>query len=488
MRTHNSNPRPTTHSPAAAILRRRLRLVGLATLLLAAFAVAPAQADDYFGGDFYGGGFEDPWEDGDVFDGDIAPASGFYWAKTYGDTALEQARSVQKTWDGGAIVAGSSSTGWGDPRSGTVFKLDAWGGVEWFHYYDSGTDDSINDVRQTADGGYVAVGGRGCGTDCSDVWVMKLDASGGITWQKTYAAGDGGATTVRQTSDGGFVVLAGETAWPEAGHPRAWVLKLDSWGWVEWQWSFTMGSATYPSSIEVDPDGGYIVTGTWSVFLDNDVWVVKLDSTGNIDWAGRYGGPRDDEAAAIRPTSGGYVVAGSTDSFGDSTHGWLLKLGPRGSLVWQKAYGGSGSDIFTDLAVTSDDTYIVTGITNSWGGTRVWLLELGHEGQSLWSRTWGGTWYEYPPAVDVAWDGDITVAGATGSYGAGSYDNWILRLEPSGEIQDCEICSTQALVRRKTSAVQRSWGFGSRFTGVAGVSIHATVEVAPILPGLVCQD
>ena len=40
-----------------------------------------------------------------------------------------------------------------------------------------------------------------------DIWVLKLNASGNVTWQKTYGgSGYGLCNSIQQTSDGGFIV------------------------------------------------------------------------------------------------------------------------------------------------------------------------------------------------------------------------------------------------------------------------------------------
>ena len=59
-----------------------------------------------------------------------------------------------------------------------------------------------NCVRQTNDGGYIG-GGQ------NEVW--KLDASGNITWQKTYGSTESErAYSIQKASDGGYL-LSGET-------------------------------------------------------------------------------------------------------------------------------------------------------------------------------------------------------------------------------------------------------------------------------------
>ncbi|MDE2180438.1 MAG: hypothetical protein KGJ40_06285 [candidate division NC10 bacterium] len=57
---------------------------------------------------------------------------------------------------------------------------------QWAKTYGGTSLDQANSIQQTADGGYIVVGGTGSfGAGRGDVWILKLDATGAIQWQKT---------------------------------------------------------------------------------------------------------------------------------------------------------------------------------------------------------------------------------------------------------------------------------------------------------------
>ena len=97
-------------------------------------------------------------------------------------------------------------------------------------------------------------------------------------WEKTYGGGnDESANFVQQTSDGGFI-MAGYSESFGAGNQDIWILKLESNGTVSWQKTYGGGSNELANSIQQTADGGYIVAGWTNSFAVIDVWILKLDS------------------------------------------------------------------------------------------------------------------------------------------------------------------------------------------------------------------
>ncbi|HEX8949119.1 MAG TPA: hypothetical protein VF790_09170, partial [Dissulfurispiraceae bacterium] len=188
-------------------------------------------------------------------------------------------RAIQQTSDGGYIVAGEAYTS--DAGSNMlVLKLDGGGNVAWQKEYKNAFYNSAGDVRQTTDGGYVVAGYTSNGSP--DAWVLKLKDSGDIVWQKTYGGPDDDiAYSVRQTLEGGYIV-AGSTGSFGSGGSDAWVLKLDGTGAVAWQKAYggTDDDAAY--AVRQSSDGGYIVAGYAASFGvgSADAWVFKLNSYG----------------------------------------------------------------------------------------------------------------------------------------------------------------------------------------------------------------
>jgi predicted secreted protein len=360
------------------------------------------------------------------------------WAKTYGGAAGEEATSIQQTSDGGYIVTGGTkSFGAGDDDI-WVLKLDSSGNVQWQKTYGGNNDDESSSIQQTSDGGYIVAGGTKCfGAGDDDIWVLKLDSSGNVQWQKTYGgSADDEGGDIQQTSDGGYIVAVSTKSFG-AGGRDLWVLKLDSNGNVLWQKTYGGEMKDEAHSIQQTSDGGYIVAGATESFGAGEGFLVlKLDSSGNVQWQKR-GCLNGGKATSIRQTlDGGYIVASPGKPSNEEDDFWVLKLDSSGNVLWQKTYGGAGDEEPTSIQQTSDGGYIVTGENSSFGagGGDFWVLKLDSSGNVQWQKAYGGANGELSGYIQQTSDGGYIVAGATESFGAGGADVWILKLNPDGSI------------------------------------------------------
>jgi hypothetical protein len=341
------------------------------------------------------------------------------WQKNMGGSGIDHVLSIQQTTDGGYILTGWTTSNDGDVSGNHggsdvwVIKIDLVGNIQWQKCLGGSSDDYATSIQQTTDGGYILVGitnsndGDVTGNNGgSDVWVVKLDTTGNIQWQKCY----GGisleaANSIQQTTDGGYIFAgwAGSNSGDVSGNHGGidvWVVKLDMVGNIQWQKCLGGSIDDWASSIQQTTDGGYIVAGiTHSHDGDvsfnhggGDAWVLKLDVVGNIQWQKCLGGSYLEQANSIQQTTdGGYIVAGQAEyNDGDvsGNHGgldvWVVKLDAVGNIQWQKCLGGSIDEFAHSIKQTLDGGYIIAGRTNSndddvygnHGLDDVWIIKI----------------------------------------------------------------------------------------------------------------
>lgn len=413
-----------------------------------------------------------------IFDRNIPPT----WAKTYGGKGHDLAFTIKETEDGGSILAGESwsfnplfSDAW-------VIKLDAHGGIQWQRKYGGNLNDTFYSVERTQDGGYI-MGGE---TDAiipflGLFWMVKIDKEGQIQWQKTY--GRGWAHSVQQTLEGGYVAVGMNMG-------RPWVVKLDREGGIQWQKKYTGILGDFAQSIRQTSDGGYIVAG----MIKGNVWVLKLNSVGKTQWQKSYGNSYVDANFSIQQTQdGGYILASVSLTFGTGyTDLWIVKLDPSGEIEWQKNFGGAGIEMAHAVEQTLEGGYVVVGWTESFGagGTDAWVLKLDPNGEIKWQKTFGGSGFDLAHAIEQTQDGGYLVTGWTESFGAGDMDVWVLKLDAHGDISGCPegIIGITFVTPYQTNALAGPSNETGQGTYISPKNGNATMNETTINPGSICGD
>ncbi len=184
-------------------------------------------------------------------------AGNVQWQKCLGGSDREGANSIKQTYDGGYVMAGYSVSNDGD-----------------------------------VSGNHGGLGGPGL-----DYWIVKLSSTGSIQWQKCLGgSGTEEAKSILQTTDGGYLTVGqtnsndGDvTGYHNSNFAYAedcWIVKLDSTGNMQWQKCMGGNEIDQANNIQLTMDGGYIMAGQ-TVSNDGDVsgnhgssdyWIVKLRS------------------------------------------------------------------------------------------------------------------------------------------------------------------------------------------------------------------
>lgn len=351
-------------------------------------------------------------------------------------------------------------------------------GIEWQKSLGGSFSDEASEIIQTTDGGFILVGfsksDDGNVTNNqgdSDYWVVKLNSSGAIDWQKSYGgSAEDVAYSIKQTTDGGYIIVGNSKSndgdvTGNHGESDYWVIKLSSTGDLTWQKSFGGAADDIAQSVQQTAEGGYVIAGH-SKSNDGDVsgnhgesdyWIVKLTSTGDLTWQKSYGGTSFDLTEAIQQTTdGGYIVAGFTRSVdGDVSNNngnydyWVLKIDSSGTITWEKSFGGTSFDYGTAVKQTSDGGFIVAGltlsvdgdVTGNHGNADYWVLKLDSAGLLTWQKTLGGSELDYAYSIDQTNDGGYVVTGysysnnydVSGNHGL--LDYWMVRLYDTGSIE-----------------------------------------------------
>ncbi len=406
------------------------------------------------------------------------------WERTLGGNSDEYLGSLATTADSGYLIVGASKSivsgektepaRMADGLDIWLVKLDKDGAIEWQKAYGgdawsglaltgldyitlSMAEEAPIDLKQTAGGGYIlsTPSGADISGEKADTNRLYLDPS------SPYY---------------GFYPLF------KTLYPDCWILKLDDTGKIEWQKTIGGDASDIPFSIYPDPAGGYIagaascsnVSGekadsNRSGYFDIldfsatpvfDYWIYKLDDTGKIVWQKTIGGDSSDLLNAVVPLpQGGYIVTGSSNSQvagekTDTSRGgfdyWVLKLDDTGRIEWQKTIGGADMDYLYYSTVTPDSGILLSGMTFSdvsgerkdtlKGFSDYWLVKLDKTGNIEWEKRYGGsneTMGEAALHLHQLANGDLIAGGMSSAANSadktddcrGDHDYWIFSLE-----------------------------------------------------------
>ena len=287
---------------------------------------------------------------------------------------------------------------------------------------------SANSIIRTTDNGYIIAG--------PGMYIVKIDSIGTIQWTRIVGGTNIDiAYSIIQTNDGGYAA-AGYTESFGTGYRDMYIIKLNQSGSL--QWNKTIGGTGYDEALSIiqTVDDGYVVAGSTNSFgADSlDMLVIKLDSIGSLQWSKTIGGTGNNFAySIIRTTDGGFVMAGSTTSYGAGSRDFfIVKLDESGSLQWSKTIGGTGDDFATSIIQTIDGGYAVAGTTHSFGTYGIYVVKLDISGLFQWNKIIRES---EPTSIIQSIDGGYAIAGFTTYYGAGNYDMYIVKLNSSGSVQ-----------------------------------------------------
>lgn len=378
------------------------------------------------------------------------------WQKSFGGDGMDILQSIKITTDGGFILAGTSSSSnegefaydkKGECKGGSdlwIIKLDARGNELWQRTIGGNGQDILKSISQTTDGGFI-IGGSSS-SDVSpkkedgqldvfgkadnargglDYWIIKLDKSGVVEWQKTLGGiYNDELKSIIPTKDG--FLVGGYSNSPESGDKTQnnigigdyWIVKLNTKGELLWQKTIGGNLDDHLYTLIDTKDGNFILGGnsnseaTQTKTVDNsngtDFWVVKIDYNGSILWQQTYnygkndvltsivenpdgtlllGGYAQSEASITSATRRGKLggaVKGMSDKEGINDY-IALKISATGEKLWEKTIGSQGDEVLTKLFEARDGSFLLAGTSNGGnsrdknsaiGGKDFWVVKL----------------------------------------------------------------------------------------------------------------
>ena len=347
------------------------------------------------------------------------------WSKIY---AGIEGTTVVQTADGGYAIAGQSGDSFQQGYTNVtdvIVKTDSTGNMQWNKTFKNNPDPNVL-LLNAADGGYALAEGQIVSLRTGERFV-KTDANGNQQWDRTYQE-PGYYAQVRQmiqTSDGGYA-LAGSVwgdQWTSGKGNKAWVVKIDSTGNVQWQRSYDNFSgfgapvAFYAESIAQTLDAGYaFACGTNA----SASLLVKIDGQGNVQWEKKYEGSFG-IFSIVKANDDGYVLAG-----GNNLRAIVVKFDSLGNVQWNKTY--DNVEVFVSATPSSGGGYVFAGTANL--ERESWLVKTDFQGNVEWNATYYGLGQGGVSSLMQTRDGGYAFSGWTGLSNSSTRNIWLVKLAP----------------------------------------------------------
>lgn len=369
----------------------------------------------------------------------IDPDQSKAFVKFYGGIKKQEGNDIKQTSDGGFILVGTT-TSFGNGGSDIyLVKVDVFGNEEWSYAYGGPGNDSGKSIELTDDGGYIIAGDYGQSNNTTDIYMLKVNATGAIVFEYTFGNNrsdtDEYGNEIQKTLDGGFIIV-GSTSNPDGvknGPIDFYLVKTDNNGILEWQRtrgfenSIEMGN----SIVQIDQQN-YIVIGTASNARENNnqggktIFAYKINANGDNIGNRFYGGLGDDIGNKIRKTDVGYAIIGTSSSnFGNGGGGEdiiVIQLDENLNQFSTLTYGGSNDDQGLSIIQLQEGGLAMIGATTSYsnGSTNsdILFLKTDFSGDVLaeWEaipRTFGGEGVDVGNALIQTQDGFAIIATST---------------------------------------------------------------------------
>ena len=300
----------------------------------------------------------------------------------YGGNISMLVHDMEPTSDGGFIFSGSSGTG---PSSGDLafmLKTDANGNQQWLKTFGGPKNNGFEKTKQTSDGGYISVGytcsygnGQKNGDYYPDGYMVKTDANGNMTWQKTY--GDIYFDTlydIKEMPDHGFVTTGRVkvmNSYYQSYIYQLYVIRTDQTGNKKWENGyFTTSYYSAGQSIDISPNGDIIASGIVvksDLILDQNTHFPCLVHVNAINGLQKgsgiiFNGFTNCNQSKVVATSDGCVLA--ADNAQDSTEvPYVIKTDNSLNVLWQKKY--IPGFIVSKLGTNSSGGFILAGTSGA---------------------------------------------------------------------------------------------------------------------------
>lgn len=283
-----------------------------------------------------------------------------------------------------------------------LFSLSGFSQISFEKTYGNGINNGALKIISTADGGFAFVGTRdsSSGQGLGSLFVLKTDSLGNTQWTSTCfgLSNQNSLFDIIEVTSGGFAIVGDARV---GGISDVFLMRVSASGTITWIKTFGGSDPDYGFALCETGNKGFAITGESESFPapSSKAFLIKTDSAGNLLWGKVYGDMLTSRSGnnIKRTTNNGYLIGGSISDGGpNGMNGFMMQTDSNGTSIWQKTFSGTMDDYIDNVEVASNNEYFACGLTNSFGfgGFDAYIIKVDSIGNVTWAKTYGSNDYE----------------------------------------------------------------------------------------------
>lgn len=256
------------------------------------------------------------------------------WRRCTGGAWDDACLTVLEAANGGYVAACNTGSFGAGSTDIWLLKYNAVGDTVWRRTYGGSAIDGIKSLQRTRNGGFILSGETDSyGAGSRDAFFVRTDSNGVQQWIRT--AGTGGwdiGAGAAELADGGFAFGVYSTP---AEASAMWVIRTNANGNPLWTRQLYLRPATVCRSICATADSGFVAAGHVIENNQGQLALARFAANGDTLWTRIYADANaNDECRSVKPTAdGGFLITGSSRNH---NYGKIIKVLANGMLQWQK--------------------------------------------------------------------------------------------------------------------------------------------------------
>jgi uncharacterized delta-60 repeat protein len=345
-------------------------------------------------------------------------------------TGFNNTVNVIAVQNDGKILVGGTFTNYNGTSRNRMIRLNSDGTIDNSFSIGTGFNNTVNVIAVQNDGKILVGGTFTSYNGTSRNRIIRLNSDGTI--DSSFSIGIGVNSSVfSMVVQGDGKILVGGNFNNYNGTPRNGIIRLNSDGTIDNNFSIGTGFSNTVNVIAVQNDGRILVGGELGTYDDVNSWnfIIRLNSNGTVDDSFDVGEGFDNSVGTIAIQNDNKIlVGGQFTNYNGTSRNRIIRLNSDGTIDNSFSIGSGSDSTVNVIAVQNDGKILVGGAFTNYNGTsRNKIFRLNSDGTVDNNLNIGAGFNITVTGISIQSDEKILVVGLFNSY-SGNSRNRMVRL------------------------------------------------------------